>query len=1392
MKYTRRALQILLASILLSSPVWAEDQGDGTLHVLRPLVHVEQDEGELCLEFDHDIDTNDHRHVVTNLHLESAGKNLNIASRNVSLDGNLLCVSGLDHRREYRFAIGGMKGAKGEKMAGSYSLAFTIPDRQASLAFTSDTNTGFMRWQDNKDPMLRSMNVAQVTLELYRITDPEMMVAAWQQRRQALLAPSESATFAHDHGQLVWSGTLDLADDANKNLEQKVPLHDSVADVAPGLYLIVARGPDEKTKEDKSKTATLAPTSALWLLRSNLKIHALQDKDGFYALAEKTDGSEVIRDTRFVIEDAKGEKLTEGKAAEEGTLLLTLPGDKKAIATTLAGYASSGDVDFNDLTQAGHLATPTGGDANIKTDKSFYLPASPVIGVLTGHDQAGHALNDSNASLQVTWADGSPYTSLPAVPDKSGIARISFTSPATNGEWVMIWHGGDGRILAQEKLHVTSNADAPQLQMSADKPLLPSGGDIDLMLKSQTIDGKPFPYLSGRLAVAWSSPDRVFQEWHDYHFGTTGHPAGDSMPLSSFLTDEKGTATLHMSLVPPDDGALLHTAILQAHSENAQGASDPAPLTLPVKPKNDIIGVRPLAVDGRFPENSLARFSVIALDPDGHRKNIDDLAYQIFEEGRSFDWHPEEGRWGYKQLQQNRRLGGGTLTIDENRESIIEWPVAAGNYRLEITDSNGTLRTSFGFSAGWGGGETKPNLSPLELKPSVSILRPGQKTEIKFNLGSPSMIGAFIGDDHIRKIIHQPMDKGDNTIGFVPDKDWGGPVNIRIEAYNAGLIGQTNLLFHQEEQKPVEPIVSENKPASDFTADLQIPDALHIGDNIHAVLNLKNDGKTPIAYHFVTPAGGGIKISDIKDSVVTLTAGQDKKLPFTVTALRAGTATLRLDVLPPHANESHEWPLSIVSDNMKSILGPSQKIEPNQSWPIPTDKQHTNSPGGILFLSSTPIFNAPLLLVDLLKLQPFTTPEIADVSRVLRVWQDPLIDSGLQTKKALDARREALVARLMTRQKSDGGFPILPGDASDFDSTAQALRALAHADSPAAKPAMELAATWLRHRLENTWFEEKERPLRPVAYLALAEADRLDVSSLHYFSDTSADKSLPSLAAAQLALAFAYTGDQAKAGFWLDASGIHKSQAEISVSLLPVLAANSFFDVYEAAALMEKSADKMKDVSGIETSADFLLTAWSIQHRMNAWRVTINTDKKNPKDILAIPPSEKTAPSVVHNTNDAALFLSELTQTPISSPAHPIARRIYQLNGVETETHALERGQTYLVVLEGPWPGRNSGPVEIHDDVFPAMRPVACLTSEFASDNNLAWLKSQNFNPQISCEIAGGAIDVLDKKEGDGWRVAYLAKVEGIGSFFLPPANARNIEGNPDPVEGIKTRVDIK
>ncbi|MDP9128579.1 MAG: hypothetical protein M3N08_10020, partial [Pseudomonadota bacterium] len=601
----------LCATLMLCAlPARAQEQNDGTLHVLRPVMHAEQEDAEFCLEFDHDL-ASDRNRAASVIKLESSGKTLPLRAQNISTEGALLCLQSLERGREYRVSVNGLRGTKSEKLAGTYSLTFTPPDRQPSLAFAGDADAGgLLRW-DDVDPVLRSVNVPHVHLELFKIANPALMAAAWRDRGQTALAPSESSTFAHDHGEKIWSGELDMRAARNKNLEQTVALREALKDLRAGLYLITARAPEAKT-ETETGTAGLAATGAAWLLRSDLRLGALRDSAGFYVVAENAAGLAAAPNIRLMIADQNAEILAETRSDAQGLGFFGLGADKRAAASFIMGVDDTGNIDFADLSGPGavHFMAPKN-EAFVKTDRPFYAPGDTASVTLALRNAAPHtggpatggpatdepatgggAVLPSGTFVQLMRPDGTSYGSVPLPAGAAGMIRLDLPVPASAGVWSVQWQQADGGVLAKTALHVTSNPDAPRLEMSADRAIVPVDGAVNVALKSVTEDGRPAPYVTGRLFVSWLSPDNIFKEWKGYAFGTGSQSAGDVKPLVSFITDEKGVVSLHLSLVPPSDHLPLHSAHLSVKSDPAAGAADPAPLVLPLRPKEDIIGIK--------------------------------------------------------------------------------------------------------------------------------------------------------------------------------------------------------------------------------------------------------------------------------------------------------------------------------------------------------------------------------------------------------------------------------------------------------------------------------------------------------------------------------------------------------------------------------------------------------------------------------------------------------------------------------------------------------------------------------------------------------------------------------------------------------------------------------
>ena len=1459
----------------------AEDVG-GSLHVVRPSIDAAQDTGELCLELDHALPLSDRASIIVALHLEADGKSAPLPSSNVSLTANTICLQSLDYRQDYRLTVSGLKGAAGEKLTEPYTLSFTIPDRRAALAFGgSPEPDGLVRYRD-EDPVLRSINVMRAKVELYRITDPAMMVSAYRQRQQASLAPSESLTFARDKGQLVWQGELVFdADDkfANSGIDHTLPLRAATGAsgaLQPGLYLVAATDVDkhsppkdvsDKDKADKDK-AELAPLAAQWFLSSDLCVRALRKRDGFVAVAENRDASAVREGVKFVLFDADQQNLADGKSGTDGLGFLPFAPVGRDNAVVLSGTDDAGNADFADLAANDNARfTIPALHAELITDRAFYFPGAKIHMTIALRNVHGEAMPIGGGTVVLQRPDGSAYTSLPVPEGKSGFSQLSFSAPVSNGAWIAVWHRADGFEVARVSLRVTSNPAAPRIEVEADHDAINGDGTTTIWIKSLSASGAPTPYIAGQILAKWISPDAL-SGWDVYHFGDTGSDNKPFLPAATFLTDANGTATIHLALKPPGGDDRLKAAIVNVESDPAAGALDPQTLTLRMK-ADAVVGIRPLVADGKFPENGLARFDVIALDGENKRRDLSDLAWQIYAEGRNFAWYQADGRWDYKQLESRRRLGGGPLAIKASAPSSIRWPVTSGAYTLEIIDANGALLAQQRFDAGWTGSQTASSqTAALDLETNGDAFTIGQPAKLSFMLDHPSTVTAVIADDHIRKVIHEARATGTNELSFTPEKEWGARISVSVLA-NTGeqeppRMGKIELpLRHVAQALAIDTVLPDHaEPGKDlalavtvgniadaqqasvnvtavpmssdvsllppdsvtasaetgaegratvslavpefsgtlhirinaadpvqsgvrefsipvrpvFGIELALPKSLVSGDAARLSLVLANNDAVSGPYRVVLSASG-LKLSGMPDRAVALASGASKTISFELRALAAGTMELQLDVSGPHGLHLHRsWPVTVLPPLYNFDTAAQARIEAQQAWTLPADaKIRGKTEATALFLGAAPLFYTPQMLARFVHFQPSTISEMAAWLETERLWRGVIADAGFLPASALSDRRKEIFARLLRVQKPDGSYSETSGDA-DLTTTADALTALARADDPAAKPAIELAAGWIQRRLANTWFEENERAPRAAGFAALAAAQKLDVAALRYFAETSADKELPPRAAAELAETLEVIGDSEKAAFWLKAA---QKKADLPLDALPALSENALLNVDDLFPVLENIArDETKAKSSDFASvANFLRAEGTIQNRAGAFRAAVGGSQISKNFVFAAVLPEKSAAMTIRNMIDHSLFALAGEMRSVEVPQiQTIERRIYRLDNGDLVSGSLEKGGVYLVALQGVMsaPDGKAAAIFLHDAPGSGLRPLGCALGAAAETGSLAWIGNLQLTPVLSCEKSGDGIEaVLANKEDGNWQAAYVAITPFSGEFTLAPAVAR-------------------
>ena len=1362
---------------------------DGMLHVLRPVVHTEQDLAELCIEFDRPLNPALKKGSPLTVQLQQAGKAIPITTKDIAITGETLCLPPLEYQRDYTLKITGARGNKDERLSEPYTLSFTTPQRPSLLAFVASGDSGsFTRWTD-EDPTLRAVNVVTAQIELYRITAPEKLAQAWEKKQQTALAPSESAYFAHESGEKVWSGTVSFDTAANKDGTQKIPLH-GIPNLGPGLYLVVATTPTgttppvptgttSSTSTDKEQQPGLNPQAAQWLVRGDLRVSAIRDGQNILCFTADADGKAAKPNIALRAFDSANMLLVSSTTNADGITTLTLPNDKTA-AVVIAD-TTLGDVAFAAPAPL-MTTTPPTAQGSISGLAGLLTPFDkPTITLTAPVANTRNAIKSSQ--LSVRSLDGRIASQTP-VPDITDHTTIHIAPPAKSGSWKLVWQNADGAVLAQQDFRTAFSPDAPRLTLSPDRKMIGTDGNIDITVTSAREDGTAVGFVAGTINAAWTHSDSLFPKWDDYHFGLTEDVTGPAPTPVHFVTDAHGAVHLHLTLPVPDDVPNL-AATLTLNADPVSEAALPSPITLPLHPRSTVIGIKATTEDGHFGENGLARFSVIAVDGDGNRVATDGLTYNVYDEGRSFEWYQADGLWNYKPLQHLRRLGGKPLTVSADHDATIEWPVTAGTYRLDIVDDDNNIVARSKFVAGWGGQRVPPAPLALQAPPSAVY---SEATSIKFNLAKPSMVSTIISSNNrIESVHYTAMPAGNNDVTIKPEKEWGAMARVRIAAQALREVGEAFVtLGEAQTTKPsTSPTIHAVHPTNIAPASLSLNDELTLNIDLNTIVGRENASTA----HYTITAGAGLKVT-------SGASGKGARNSAKLVAIEPGLWDITIEAVTTQGTKAVQQMAIAVRDLPRAFTPLTlQTLAPNETLPLkPALDTHGKAAQQLNILSAAPLFDAPALLARSLAYTPLTTRDFADQLMILGLWQDFIAGSGLMSSGLAQERKETLTLNLLQRQKVDGSFTPLFEKDGDIATTSDAVMAILQGNPAVTAPALHQATEWLQSKLQNTWFGDDERAPRAAAYNALAMAGNMEAASLHYFSDTSAQKPMPPAASAAMAASFASLNDKDAAAFWLDRVKFNKDDVAPDADLITLLPGLFIFNPDDAtAALTKLSAQLTQGDFDLHKTAEVLRAVMTIQNRAGDWQIDLNGTRKAYRGPLVIDTSKAIT---VHNREGRPLTLAHTMFTLAALPPAPdkdgMTRYIYDPSGALIDMRGgLDLNQTYLVVIEGPWPhtdNRSDAKADtkseqpalfIHDETYPALNPIGCaLSSHMELPQSLNWAASIKLNDTDGCEKSGNALTLTaHHRDGDGanWRFAYFAVSPWEGRFNGPRATLNNL-----------------
>ena len=452
---------------------------------------------------------------------------------------------------------------------------------------------------------------------------------------------------------------------------------------------------------------------------------------------------------------------------------------------------------------------------------------------------------------------------------------------------------------------------------------------------------------------------------------------------------------------------------------------------------------------------------------------------------------------------------------------------------------------------------------------------------------------------------------------------------------------------------------------------------------------------------------------------------------------------------------------------------------------------------GRAVLSAGPLakFDAPGLLSALDRYPYGCTEQVTSRAMPLLYLSSVAQASGLGNGPAVQARIDGAIARVLTRQASNGAFGLWRAESGDFwlDAYASDFLSRARAEGHAVSDqAFRLAMDNLRNRINYAAdFDEGGRDIA-YALMVLAREGAAAMGDLRYYADVKGDAFDTPLAAAQLGAALASYGDQTRA----DAMFLRAGR------LIQGLKADSHYwradygtNLRDTAGVLALAAEAGSSVIDRVSYSDRLARAGStMSTQESAWTLlAAQALIKSPEQSgLRVNGAAVTGPFVQVLEDDAPAQGLQITAAdgqstditlttmgvPTVAPAaggtgFDIERAYYDMDGVEIDRRSFAVGDRFVTVLrvnahetigarlmvDDPLPAG----VEIDNPNLLRSGDVRALDWLNLSDADHTEFRSDRFLAAVNMHKGGRVV------------LAYVARAVTSGDFHHPAASVEDM-----------------
>ncbi|WP_292094762.1 MG2 domain-containing protein, partial [Mesorhizobium sp.] len=520
----RPAIQAYEASLaLVNSPAVQADYADlkarKGFRVIDHSVDADSSSPRICAQFSEDL-------VKTGVDYSQFVTVDNAAPKAVEAKDKQICVEGLEHGQHYDVTFrAGLPAAIGETIAAPVVLSIYVQDRAPSARFTGDSFV--LPAGARRGIPVVTVNMSAAKMKLYRIGDRSLaqLLSGYQFLHQ--LDGYDISTISDQMGEPVWEGTLDIANDLNKEVTTSFPVDEAIPQRKPGVYVLTAQPVDDKS-DDYGSRATQ------WFVVSDIGLSTYTGQDGLNVFARSLGSAKPIAGAELTLLAKNNEILGTATSDAEGHAVFNpglTRGEGGMVPAVLMAKQGDNDFVFLDMGRAGFdlsdrgvagRAAPGALDVYAWTERGIYRAGEDVHVAALARDGAAKAVENLPLTFIFTRPDGVENRRIVSDGASAGAHAVdlSLEPNAMRGTWsVSIYTDPKQAPVASHMFLVEDFVpDRIEFDLTADKKEIAQGETANVSVDGRFLYGAPAAGLALEGEMTLSTTDS-WDRFKDFTFG---------------------------------------------------------------------------------------------------------------------------------------------------------------------------------------------------------------------------------------------------------------------------------------------------------------------------------------------------------------------------------------------------------------------------------------------------------------------------------------------------------------------------------------------------------------------------------------------------------------------------------------------------------------------------------------------------------------------------------------------------------------------------------------------------------------------------------------------------------------------------------------------------------